>query len=103
MRHFDDEMLAGLHTADELLDGKYGAVGTESRAEFDAKARAYYYGVVLRDRRKELKMTQRELAEKAGTARSYIARVERGETDLQLSSFLRIAEALKLSFAPVPA
>jgi len=101
MRHFDKNMLAGLHTASELLDSKYGVVGTASRAEFDAKARAYYYGVVLRDRRKELKMTQRELAEKSGTARSYIARVEHGETDMQLSSFLRIADALQMSFAPV--
>lgn len=101
MRHFDENMLAGLYTADELLDSKYGKVGTESRAEFEAKARAYYYGVVLRDRRKELNMTQRELAEKVGTARSYIARVEHGETDMQLSSFLRIADALQMSFAPV--
>jgi len=58
-------MLTGLHTASELLNSKYGAVGTESRAEFDAKAWAYYYGVVLRGRRKEFKMTQRELAEKS--------------------------------------
>lgn len=101
MRHFDENMLAGLHTANELLDSKYGTTGTESRAEFEAKAQAYYYGVVLRDRRKQLNMTQRELAEKAGTARSYIARVERGETDLQLSSFLRIADALKINFTPV--
>lgn len=101
MREFDETLLQGLHTASELLDSKYGAVGTESRKEFEAKARAYYYGVVLRDRRKELKMTQRELAEKAGTARSYIARVEHGETDMQLSSFLRIADALQMSFAPV--
>lgn len=101
MRQFDEKMLAGLHTADELLDSKYGVTGTESRADFEAKARAYYYGVILRDRRKELKMTQRELAEKAGTARSYIARVERGETDMQLSSLLRIAKVLRMSFAPV--
>lgn len=101
MRQFDENMLAGLHTADELLDSKYGSAGTESRAEFEAKAQAYYYGVVLRDRRKQLNMTQRELADKIGTARSYIARVERGETDMQLSSFLRIADALKISFTPV--
>ena len=48
-----------------------------------------------------LKMTQKELAEKIGTARSYIARVERGETDIQLSSFLRIATALRISFVTV--
>lgn len=46
-------------------------------------------------------MTQNELAEKVGTARSYISRVEKGETDIQLSSFLRIARALRIEFSPV--
>jgi len=46
MRHFDDEMLAGLHTASELLDSKYGAVGTESRAEFEREAHSYYLDMV---------------------------------------------------------
>ena len=55
----------------------------------------------LMPKRKELKMTQSELADKVGTARSYIARVERGETDMQLSSFLRIAQALRIDFTPV--
>ena len=101
MIQFDEKKLEKLHNADELLDAKYGAPGTESRREFEEKARAYYYGVILRDRRKELKMTQSELAERTGTARSYIARIERGETDMQLSSFLRIASALKIEFSPV--
>lgn len=101
MAQIDEKELAGLHTASELLDHKYGTPGTESRNAFEEKARAYYYGVILRDRRKELKMTQSKLAEKTGTARSYIARIERGETDMQLSSFLRIAHALKIEFSPV--
>ena len=94
MTEFDINKLEGLHTASELLDKKYGS---ESREEFDGKARAWYYGEILRDRRKELKMTQQELADKVGTARSYIARVEKGETDMQMSSFLRIASAMGLS------
>lgn len=98
MRKIDTSKLIDAET---VLTAKYGAPGTESRNEFEAKARAYYYGVILRDRRKELKMTQSELADKAGTARSYIARVERGETDMQLSSFLRIAHALRIDFSPV--
>ena len=57
--------------------------------------------MILRDRRKELKMAQSKLAEKTGTARSYIARIERGETDMQLSSFLRTAHARKIEFSPV--
>ena len=101
MIQFDETKLERLHNADELLDAKYGAPGTESRREFEEKARAYYYGIILRDRRKELQMKQGELAEKTGTARSYIARIERGETDMQLSSFLRIAHALKMDFTPV--
>lgn len=94
MRELDENKLAKLHTAGELLSGKYGEVGTESRTAFHEKSIAWYYGDILRDRRKQLKITQQELAEKVGTARSYIARVEKGETDLQLSSFIKIANAL---------
>ena len=90
MRKIDTSKLVDAET---VLTDKYGAPGTESRSEFEAKARAYYYGVILRDRS--------ELADKVGTARSYIARVERGETDMQLSSFLRIAQALRIDFSPV--
>ena len=42
-------------------------------------------------------MTQKELAERVGRERTYINRIERGETDLQLSSFIRIAEALGIT------
>ena len=49
---------------------------------------------LMRKRMKELGMTQKELAERVGRERTYINRIERGETDLQLSSFIRIAEAL---------
>ena len=90
-----------LTNAESVLTAKYGAPGTAPRKAFEEKAQAYYYGVILRDRRKELKMTQVELAQKVGTARSYIARIEKGETDIQLSSFLRIAHALKIEFSPV--
>lgn len=98
MGKLDENRLAKLHTAGELLDDKYGEVGTESRIAFQEKSIAWYYGKILRDRRKELKITQQELAEKAGTARSYIARVEKGETDIQISSFFRIARSLGIVF-----
>lgn len=41
-------------------------------------------------------MTLKQLAEKIGRERTYINRIEKGETDLQLSSFIRIASALGL-------
>jgi transcriptional regulator with XRE-family HTH domain len=55
---------------------------------------------MLRERRQELKLTQKQVAEKIGKEQSYIARVESGKTDIQLSSFFRIAAILGIQFVP---
>ncbi len=85
-----------LNNANILLDAKYGKEGTASRDEFKKEAISYYYGEILREKRKELKLTQEQLSEKVGLKRSYIAKIEKGATDMQISSFVRIAEALGL-------
>ena len=87
-----------LHNANDLLDAKYGKEGTVSREAFNKEAISYYYGEILREKRKELQLTQEQLSEKVGLKRSYIAKIEKGETDMQISSFVRIAEALGLRF-----
>ncbi|MBO5948390.1 helix-turn-helix transcriptional regulator, partial [bacterium] len=43
--------------------------------------------------------TQQQLAEKIGKKREYIAMLEKGETDMQLSTFILISEAVGLKFA----
>lgn len=83
-------------TANELLDKKYGQEGTLSRTQFNEKAIAYYYGILLRDKRKELRITQTELAAKSGTTRSYVARIEKGSADMQVSTFIKLLAALGL-------
>jgi ribosome-binding protein aMBF1 (putative translation factor) len=97
LRNTDFSKLPGFEKASDVLAREYGAPGSPERDEFDAKARAWYYGELLRERRKELGMTQKELAERVNRERTYINRVEKGETDLQLSSFIRIAEALGIT------
>lgn len=94
LREVDFRKKPGFVNAETVLAREAGELGSPEREKFDAKARAWYYGEVLRDRRKEIGMTQKELAEKVGRDRTYISRVEKGETDLQLSSFIRIADAL---------
>ena len=42
MRQLDMTKLAALPTANDMLDKKYGAEGTESRARFDAESKAWY-------------------------------------------------------------
>jgi len=99
MIRLDPEKVAKLHSFDDLLDKKYGKTGTPSRNAFHEKALAYYYGEVLKDRRKELKITQQQLADRIGKERSYIAYIEQGKTDMQLSTFLNLANALGLKFS----
>lgn len=96
---FNEEKLSKLKTADELFDERYGKQGTPSRVAFEESALNWYYSEILKDRRKELKITQKQLAEKVGKKREYIALLEKGETDMQLSTFLNISQALGLKFA----
>lgn len=97
LQTMDLSKVSGLTTAEDELSAKYGAPGTPERDEFESKASSWYYGEILRDRRRQLGMTQKELAEAIGRERTYISRIEKGETDMQLSSFLRIASALGIA------
>ncbi|MDR2683298.1 MAG: helix-turn-helix domain-containing protein [Dysgonamonadaceae bacterium] len=99
MIRLDPEKVAKLHSFDDLLDKEYGKTGTLSRKAFHDKSLAYYYGEILKGRRKELKITQQQLADKVGKERSYIAYIEQGKTDMQLSTFLNITNALGLKFS----
>lgn len=100
MRVIDPHKLERLNTANQLLDEKYGELGTLSREQFNEESIAWFYGNMLRERRKELNLTQKQIADKIGREQSYIARVEQGKTDIQLSSFFRIAAVLGIQFIP---
>lgn len=100
MIQLDEKKLASLTTTNQMLDEKYGRHGTPKREAFDEKSMTWFYGDILRERRKALKLTQRQLAKEIGKEQSYIARVEKGEADIQLSSFFRIARALGIEFVP---
>jgi len=99
IRKLDPEKLGKLHKTEDLLEKRYGKRGTPEREAFHESALAHYYAEILRDRRKELKITQQQLADKIGKERSYIAHIERGETDMQLTSFFRLSNALGLKFS----
>ena len=82
--------------AKDILDKKFGEPGTESREKFREKSFSYYFGEIIKNRRKELKLSQNDLAELIGKKRPYISRIENGE-DIRLSNFSLVANALKLS------
>jgi DNA-binding XRE family transcriptional regulator len=77
---------------DELLDIQYGKIGTKKRDEFELKAQYFVISEMLKEARREANMTQQQLADKVGTKKSYISRIENGKCDIQLSTLYRIFE-----------
>ena len=84
-------------TVNEALDLEYGNVGTASREKFTMQAQAYYTGQLIENARKDAHLTQDELANRIGSNKSYISRIENGKTEPKVSTFYRIAAALGLS------
>jgi DNA-binding XRE family transcriptional regulator len=76
----------------ELLDAKYGSTGTKKRNDFEKRAQYFVISEMLKDGRKKARLTQEQLADKVGTRKSYISRLENGKCDIQLSTLYRIFE-----------
>ena len=79
-------------TFEEHLKKQYGKIGSKSRTDFDIKAKAFAIGEIIKDERKQAKMTQEELARKTGTRKSFISRIENGHSDIQLSTLYKLIE-----------
>ena len=77
---------------EDLLIDKYGKKGTVERDKFDADSLAFRLGVMLKQARNEANLTQEQLAEKTGTKKSYISRIERGLSDIQISTYYKLIE-----------
>ena len=88
---------------DAVLDAKFGAKGTITRTEAEENAYAFYTGQIIEDARKKAKISQAELARRIGSDRSYISRVESGQTEPKISTFYRIMNALgcKIEFSMI--
>ena len=88
-----DDLIRNAKNFDELLDIEYGQIGTEKRDSFEEKAQYFVISEMLKEARREAKMTQEQLANKVGTKKSYISRLENGKCDIQLSTLYRIFES----------
>ena len=81
-----------LTSFDDFLDEQYGKIGTKNRTEFEISAKAFAIGEIIKEERRLSKLTQEQLAEKTGTKKSYISRIENGHSDIQLSTLFRLVE-----------
>ncbi len=85
-------MMRNTSDFEDLLNNKYGEKGTTERDAYEADSLAFRLGVMLKEARQEANITQYELAEKTGTKKSYISRIERGKSDIQISTYRKLIE-----------
>lgn len=81
-----------LTTLDEMIDKFIGPEGSEPREEFDRGFQDFMIGMLIRESRLKLEMTQEQLARKVNKKREYISRVENNCGNITLKSLRDIVE-----------
>lgn len=72
------------------LDKQYGKRGTSKREKYEEEFEAFKLGVMLQELRKDQGLTQEQVADKCGTTKTYISRIENNASDIRLSTLMRI-------------
>lgn len=79
-----------LKSLDQFIDEKIGKRGTEKREKFETEYDAFKLGVLIKQAREDQGLTQEQLAELAGTNKSYISKLERNLKDIRFSTLQKI-------------
>ena len=74
------------------LDKQFGKRGTKKREAYEQEFEAFKLGVLIQEMREKQNLTQEQLAEKCGTTKSYISRIENNASDIRLSTLMRIVQ-----------
>lgn len=83
---------SNLKSLDQFIDEQYGEKGAKKRDKFEKGFEAFKLGVLLKQARLEKGMTQEELAEKCGTNKGYISKVENNIKEVRISTLQKIVE-----------
>lgn len=81
-----------LMSLDQFKEKNYGKRGSKKREELEAGYDSFKIGALIQGTRLEMGMTQEQLAEKAGTTKSYISKIENNIKEARISTLQRIIE-----------
>ncbi len=77
-------------TLNEFKEKHYGVEGNPKRDELESGYDNFKLGALLHEARLEKGMTQSELAEKVGSTKSYISKIENNIKEVRLSTLQKI-------------
>jgi ribosome-binding protein aMBF1 (putative translation factor) len=83
---------SNITTLEQFKDKNYGKPGTVKRDQLEAGYESFKIGALIHEARLEKGLTQQELAEKVGTTKSYISRLENNVKEVRLSTLQKIVE-----------
>lgn len=81
-----------IKTLDQFIDEEYGKKGTTKRDKFEKGYEAFKLGFLIQQARLEKGMTQQQLAEKTGTNKGYISKIENNVKEVRISTLQKIVE-----------
>jgi len=83
---------SNLVTLEDFTTQYYGPKGTVKRNEFEQGYENFKIGILLQEARKKAGLTQDELAQKVGTTKSYISKIENNIKEVRISTLQKIVE-----------
>ena len=83
---------SNIKTLDQFVDEEYGKKGTKKRDKFEKGYEAFKLGFLVQQARLKKGMTQEELAEKCGTNKGYISKIENNIKEVRISTLQKIVE-----------
>jgi len=81
-----------IKTWSEIKNKVYGEKGTDRRDELEREVETLKIGLMLRQARESLNMTQEDLAKAIDKKRTYISRVENDGSNITLKTLFEIVE-----------
>ncbi len=79
-------------TLDQFKEVHYGKRGVAKRDQLEAGYENFKLGALIHEARVLKGMTQAELAEKVGTTKSYISKIENNIKEVRISTLQKIVE-----------
>jgi ribosome-binding protein aMBF1 (putative translation factor) len=79
-------------TLEQFKDKHYGVRGTSKRDQLEAGYQNFKIGALIQEARLEKGLTQEQLAEKVGTTKSYISKIENNIKEARISTLQKIVE-----------
>ena len=81
-----------IKTLEQFKDEHYGKRGTDKRDQLEDGFEAFKLGALLHDARLKKGLTQAQLAERCGTSKAYISKIENNVKEVRLSTLQKIIE-----------